>query len=352
MKLFIYANSSASLQLLQKNIEKNGSQHDIECYYRELTPNGLADQTFLLDQDHYELETSDAIITWGTWGSSHSTRQWYPGNCYNSNNKQGYKDSVNRLATRLAAGYNIPHLVSETATLSRLRMNYLDARKLKSVNPVYYRLGRSHWTYKKATWPVIQKNKASKLEKFAEEFRSEYGFDLNFKNHKWRNQKKDHSKIFILPGLEHDPTSTEPPEQWVTKSIDKIRKITDRTIVVKPHPLTEIKYRKIINGYKNVDLLTEPTKIKNLAAKMYCAVVDNSTSVFELLDLGIPVFCSVENFAADFGNTNLDNIEKINYASKRKYHNWAQRMSCTEFSVHEWNSADIFEYIRYLVNAK
>jgi len=188
------------------------------------------------------------------------------------------------------------------------------------------------------------------LAKFTNEFRNLYEVNLNFKNHRWRNQKRDYGKIFILPGLEQDPTSSEPPEQWVVKAVKKIRQQTDRPIVIKPHPLSEIKYRKIVDECKNIEILNEPEKIKNLVTKMYCAVVDNSTSVFELLDFGIPVFCSGDSFAAELGNTNLDNIEKIIYANDKKYHNWAQRMSCTEFSVHEWNNTDIFQYIRYLVD--
>lgn len=352
MKIFIYANSSTGLQLLNKNILKNGSQFGIDCYYKKLQPSGLSDQIFLDDKDHYELENSDAILTWGTWGSTHKSRQWYPDNAHGTNNKQGYKDSVNRFAEKLAIGYNIPHLVSETATLSRIRMNYVDAVKLKAINPVYYRLAASHWTYGKAKWPIINNNKAARLGKFVNEFQNLYGIDINFKKHQWNNHTESSGKIFMFPGLEQDPTSTEPPAQWVQNTIKKIRKVTDRTIIIKPHPLSSIDYQQIVDGYRNVNLLTVPAQIKKLIPEMYCAVVDNSTSVFELLDLGIPVFSSHNNFAADLGNTDIDNIEKINYASERKYYNWAQRMSCTEFSIHEWNSPDIFEYIRYLIDAK
>ena len=348
MKLFIYSNPSESLRLLEKSIRNYGEANDIECYFKLIEPSALTDQTFFSDEDHYEIENSDAIVTWGTWGSVHPARQWSPGNCKNQNNKQGFKDSVNRFASALAVGYNIPHLVSETATLSRLRLNYVSASRLKSVNPVYYRLGINHWTYAKTTWPKPQNN-LSRLKKFETEFQQNYQNGFAFNRHRWKNDRTEHGTIFILPGLEQDPTSTLPPGSWVRKSVEKIRKITNRAIVVKPHPLSSTNYKKILDQHQDIRILESTDKIKDFLEHMYCAVVDNSTSVFELVDAGIPVFCSKVNFAQGLGNTDLDNIENITYASKKKYQSWANQMSYTEYSIHEWNNGEILPVIKSLI---
>jgi hypothetical protein len=91
---------------------------------------------------------------------------------------------------------------------------------------------------------------------------------------------------------------------------------------------------------------------KDLINKMYCAVVDSSTSVFELITLGIPVFCTEHSFAAPLGNTNLNNIDDIFYPSDQQYQKWLQQMSYTEFSVEEWNHGEILPYIKQLIKQR
>ena len=83
---------------------------------------------------------------------------------------------------------------------------------------------------------------------------------------------------------------------------------------------------------------------------MYCAVVDSSTSVFELLDIGIPVFCTEHSFAAPFGNTDLSRIDKPVLKDKKFYSQWVKQMCYTEFSLGEYTEGQIFKYIRKLLD--
>ena len=82
---------------------------------------------------------------------------------------------------------------------------------------------------------------------------------------------------------------------------------------------------------------------------MYCAVIDNSTSIFELIDAGIPTFCSEMNFGSELLNTDVENICDPYLASKKEVMRWTNRMSCTELHKDIIMSDDIVTYTEKLV---
>lgn len=343
MKLFIYGNPADCTVLLSKQIERDGKDHGVECHTKFILPNRwhypLFDET-----DFHKLKNSDAIVTFGTWGSNHPSRQWNQENA--SRNKQGLKDLVNQFAEKMAKGFDKPHIVTETGTYSRLRANY--AFPTSKGRPRYYRMGLNHWVYGKAQWLDKKYFDFDRHTQFKDQFEINYEVSVP-RTHAWQNNTTKNGKIFIIPGLEHDPTSTVRPDLWVKETINELRNHTKRKIVIKSHPLSGIDFVGIADEYQSVSV-AKPGRLQDFYDQMYCAVIDNSTSVFELVDYGIPVFCDRFSFGAGLGNIDLSHINKIKYASESQYTNWEVAMSHTEFSVSEWNSPEIYTYIKKLIN--
>jgi len=159
--------------------------------------------------------------------------------------------------------------------------------------------------------------------------------------HRWRSNPQ--GKICIFVGLENDPTSTMPGSQFVKTSVEKIRQHTDREIVIKPHPLSQFHP----DGY---NVLSNKITIKKLSQMLYCAVLDNSTSIFELTYMGIPCFTTKANFGHKLGNNDLTKINDIYYETPEKMREWYNEMANTEFLVYEFREDTILDYIEEMLN--
>ena len=87
-----------------------------------------------------------------------------------------------------------------------------------------------------------------------------------------------------------------------------------------------------MNTFYRGDEIDKKTPLKNLKERLYCAVLDNSTSIFELTFLGIPCFTSSANFGYKLKNNDLSKIEDIYYADKYEMKQWYNEMAHTELS--------------------
>lgn len=346
-KVFFAGTTSTSLANLYSCIKNLGPPLKLGGYYNVTSPMINTPTEFLFTKEqHEQLRHSSAIITWGTWGSKHQLRFWDENGAIN---KHGYKDQIATYAHRMANQLQIPHLVSETGTLSRLRTNYVDVPSFKHLSK-YYRLGLHHWTWGRTIWSSPSVTQYCKLEKFVQTFYDQYKIEYHPEKHKWENNTSPNGEIWLFPGLEHDPTSTYPPDVWAKKVVDYLIDITNRTIVIKKHPLSEIDFSSMFEKNKQVKVYKSSAPVKYLKRRMYCGVVDSSTTIFELVDMGIPVFCTNYSFAAPLGNTNISNINNIYYAPESVYLNWANTMSYTEFSHYEHAEADMLLYVQHLID--
>lgn len=283
--------------------------------------------------DLYHINTCDAVILFGTWGSDHPDRVWRPDNW----KRQAWLETMNMFIVNYCNSINKKYIVLETGTLSRARTIYDKNKDFKTIQPRYYRMGLNHWTYGKTKF--CKGNEYDRLHKLINTHKNMHG---QIFNHTWKNNKDGF--IIILPGLENDPTSSMPVYDFVKKSIEDIKKVSDRKICVKPHPLSSIDYTNL-----GIDVL-EKGSIENLADNLYCAVLDSSTSIFELITLGIPCVTIGQNFGNPLQNTNINNIEKLYYANKNEVLEWYRMLSYTEFSLEEFKSSKILEYVKELIN--
>ena len=287
-------------------------------------------------KDLYEIQNADVALFFGTWGSTFDKRQWHP---QNNLRRQAWLENINTFFTNVLDSYDKKYIVFETGSLCRIRSAITGTTHWKDETPYYYRMGLNHWTYGRGKFC---KPKEDRLEKFiTENPKVKKHLSNQFYNHQWKNNNDGF--IVICPGLENDPTSTKPAEQFVQDSYNEIRKYTDRPIKVKPHPKSSI-------DYSNYEKIPDTTNFKNLSGKMYCAVLDNSTSIFELTFLGIPCFTSSANFGYKLGNSDLSKINDINYNTPEQMKEWYNEMAHTEFTLDEIGNDKILKKIEELID--
>ena len=298
--------------------------------------------SLLTVNDLYAIQQADVCFIFGTWGSTNSNRVWHP---KHNKRSQAWVENINTFFTNILNSYNKKFIVFETGTLCRIRntMSDVNGMSWKDSTPLYYRMGLNHWTYGKAKFCKPKTDRLNIYIKNNLELSSV--FKNQFNNHTWENNKD--GDIIICPGLENDPTATKPVEQFVEDSYTKIREHTDRNIFVKPHPGSLIDYSK----YDEID---KKTPLKNLKERLYCAVLDNSTSIFELTFLGIPCFTSSANVGYKLKNNDLSKRKEIYYSDKHEMKQWYNEMAHTEFTFAEISSnhkteTDILNYIRELI---
>ena len=284
-----------------------------------------------VDSFNYEhfwhMKTSDFFLNNGTFGSTHPKRQWLPDA---DNHKMAVMNHRNEMVNMFAKHFNKNIIHLESATLSRMKCNY-DNRFYKQIPPRFYRMGLNHWVFSHTKWCKPIKGRLEKNLKLIEE-ENKFTFKNVF-NHQWKNNKDGY--IVILPGLEDDPTSSVRVDKFVANAVKTIRQYTERKIIVKAHPHSKLTYDNL-----DVKVMTGSNRLVDLAKDIYCAVLDSSTSVFELTELGIPAITTEHSFGMLLGNTDYSKIEDLHYASSEEVLNWYEQMASTEFLMSEFADED------------
>ena len=289
-------------------------------------------------KNFYDMKTCDFFLNNGTFGSEHPKRLWLPDT---DNHKMAVMNHRNDLVNMFAHHYNKKIIHIESATLSRMKCNYIN-KFYKEIPPRFYRMGLNHWVFSKTKWCKPIKGRLEKNLKLIEDANN-IKF-TNVFNHKWKNNKNGY--VLILPGLEDDPTSSIPVAEFVAQTVHWIKQVTDRKIVVKAHPHSKLTYNDL-----DVEVLTGPSKIVDLTKDVYCAILDSSTSIFELTELGIPTITTEHSFGVGLGNTDYTKIEDLYYASKEEVLKWFEQMASTEFLLGEFNNEEfILPRIEELLN--
>jgi len=335
IKTVTLGQSNSILKIKHYLTEKNGfSNYDIPIQYND---NKVINMT-----DLYYINNCDVVLFFGTFGSNHPNRQWQPDT---KNLRQAWLETINSFISNYCKSINKKIIVFETGTLCRVRSAITGTTYWKDETPFYYRMGLQHWTYGKATFANPTKDRLKKYLINNPDYKDQ--LSNQFYNHQWKNNKDGY--ILICLGLENDPTATKPIDQFVEEAYNEIRKYTDRKIIVKPHPHTKIDFSKYETTYNNLEPGWDKLSLKNLSDKIYCAVLDNSTSVFELTFLGIPCFTNKANFGYKLKNNDLSNIENIYYCTPEEMKEWYNEMAHTEFTLKEIGSDEHLEIIKEML---
>jgi len=287
----------------------------------------LSDVTAFGYEHFWHMKSSDFFLNNGTFGSKHPKRQWLPNA---ENHKMAVMNHRNEMVNMFAKHFNKNIIHLESATLSRMKCNYIN-KFYKVIPPRFYRMGLNHWVFSHTKWCKPIKGRLEKNLKLIEE-ENKFTFKNVF-NHQWKNNKDGY--IVILPGLEDDPTSSIPVAEFVAQTVHWIKKATNRKIVVKAHPHSKLTYENL-----GVEVMTGPTRLTDLAKDLYCAVLDSSTSIFELTELGIPTITTQHSFGVGLGNTDYTKIENLHYASSEEVLKWYEQMASTEFLMSEFADED------------
>jgi len=287
----------------------------------------LSDVTAFGYEHFWHMKTCHFFLNNGTFGSTHIKRQWLPNA---DNHKMAVMNHRNEMVNMFAKHFNKNIIHLESATLSRMKCNYVN-KFYKQIAPRFYRMGLNHWVFSHTKWCKPIKGRLEKNLKLIEE-ENKFTFKNVF-NHQWKNNKDGY--IVILPGLEDDPTSSIPVAEFVAQTVHWIKKATNRKIVVKAHPHSKLTYENL-----GVEVMTGPTRLTDLAKDLYCAVLDSSTSIFELTELGIPTITTQHSFGVGLGNTDYTKIENLHYASSEEVLKWYEQMASTEFLMSEFADED------------
>jgi hypothetical protein len=301
----------------------------------------LADVNSFNYEHFWHIKTCDFILNNGTFGSEHPKRQWSPDTVKSVNHKMAVMNYKNDLINMFAQHFNKKIIMLESSTLSRIKCNYID-KYYKLIAPKFYRMGLNHWVFSKTKWckPI-----EGRLKKNIDLIEAENSFTFkNVYKHQWKNNKDGY--ILILPGLEDDPTSSIPVDKFVEQSVKQIQNQTNRKIIVKAHPHSKLTFENL-----GIEVIKGPIKIADLAKNVYCAVLDSSTSIFELIELGIPTIATVNSFGMILGNTEFSKIENLYYATSDEVLKWYEQMAATEFLLSEFYNKDfILPRIMELLN--
>lgn len=343
MKYFVSATMKAALDFAKR------TKSD---FIQPIYDGKLARSCVLSDKELTSFLKSDVVIIGGTWGSELRKRKHLP--CYEElgpnyifNHKlndffeiklsdkarNAIVDVFNTELVKIVKENNKPLIVLDSATLSRTSLNYDFPYNIKS----YVRIGLDSWIYGDGRW--------LKTEDF-DEIPVVSGVTRIY-DHSWN--MNSNGSIYILTGSEVDPTSTMPVYDFLDQSISEIRKQTDREIVIKLHPYSFVECDSLVETYENVKECDKRSPLKDHYEDMYCAVIDNSTSIFQLIDAGIPTFCSSVNFGVGLGNTDIKNIEDPFLADKDRVREWSYDMACTELKKEVFSTEEIELYIEKLL---
>jgi len=124
------------------------------------------------------------------------------------------------------------------------------------------------------------------------------------------------------------------PKTWVEQTVTKIKSVTDRPIVVRPHPRQRIagitgvtvrQPRPLLNTYDCFDFDTD-------LANAWCVINENSGPGCQSVIAGVPAFVGTDSLAAPVANLDLSNIEKPWMPDRTA---WLEDIAHTEWTTEE-----------------
>jgi hypothetical protein len=173
--------------------------------------------------------------------------------------------------------------------------------------------------------------------------------------------------ILIMGQLEGDSALIEMYDagyktfnDYIIDQIKKIRKYTDRPIVIRPHPLgAKTLYNKEVDlnkAYKNISIsknYNSTTTINGGAGlqedfkNAYCVVTYSSNSCVEAVENGIPIFTlSNTSSAYDIGHKCFSQIENLDYSIEIS--TWCNKIAYTIWNSKEILNGDMWEHLRII----
>lgn len=137
--------------------------------------------------------------------------------------------------------------------------------------------------------------------------------------------------------------------KWLVDQARQIRKVTDKPIVIRPHPRDIIGVDTAELKGVRVDLpkrdwqTYDDTNFKKLLKSTWAVVNHSSNPAMEAVFNGIPVFVSQSSLCYPVGNQDYTNLLKPNMPNR---HTWAHKLAYTEWFVEEIKEGKPWKRIR------
>lgn len=140
-----------------------------------------------------------------------------------------------------------------------------------------------------------------------------------------------------------------PVQTWLQDTIRRVQSLTDRPIIVRPHP-GDKKWRNYINvnNFKNVTLSTK--HIKEDLQNAWATVLHNSSPAVASAIEGVPVFLTDPQIqtsqAAEVSNTNLKRLEDPKMFDRQA---WIEKLSMCHWNFDELKSGEAWKFFRKFI---
>ena len=171
----------------------------------------------------------------------------------------------------------------------------------------------------------------------------------------WKNNPQGH--IVMLLQLPGDASLRRTNIwEWALYTISEIRKYSEKPIVIRPHPLMNLKpgdeffefYYKLNNlGLKNIsvsDPAVEP--LKQQLNNAYCTVSFTSGSSIDSIIEGIPVIAmDPGNFAWDVSSRYPEQITDIPRVPNQRIEQWLWNLAWSQWNKNEMKSGQCWEHL-------
>jgi len=136
---------------------------------------------------------------------------------------------------------------------------------------------------------------------------------------------------------------------WLHQTIEKIKKYSDRPIIVRAHP-GDKKIKSFLKiSYKNVRISTNDSLLEDFKNAWATIVYNSSPSVASLIE-GIPAFITdpYPEHSQTFGisNTDLSLLENPLMPDRQK---WIERLSMCHWSFDELKSGEAWKFFRQYI---
>jgi hypothetical protein len=171
--------------------------------------------------------------------------------------------------------------------------------------------------------------------------KSTIGFDLK----SWR-QEGEH--ILILLQKDSGWTMEEKSNiSWCSETINKIRKYTDRPIVIRMHP-SDVKHKEnyLMMARNKKVTLSENKNIMQDLKNAWCSISHNSSPGAVSVLEGIPVFITDKDWqkspAGLVGNYDMSKIENPVLPNRES---WVQKLAMSHFSIEDIKKGLLWESI-------
>jgi hypothetical protein len=182
---------------------------------------------------------------------------------------------------------------------------------------------------------------------------------LNIDWQGWKNNENGH--ILLLLQLPGDASLRGVNTyNWALNTAIRIRKLTNRKIVIRTHPSHKPKdtdewykfYTDVSINVKDVDFsLGKDKEIKEDLRNAYCSVAYTSGSSIDSIINGIPTLATDPgNFAFEISSNFIEDINNLKLADKTAVKQCLQNLSYSQWSPDEMRSGEAWNHLLPIVN--